>query len=67
MWKEGILGEDMPEKLRNTVLFLLGLNVTLHAIDEHYYLRREMPTKKSQLQFERSPIWVKYLVLGKTL
>ena len=55
MWKEGILGEDMPDKLRDTVLFLLGLNVTLRAVDEHYYLRREMPTKASQLKFERSP------------
>ena len=52
LWEKGILGEDTPCKLRNTVLFLLGLHVTLRAIDEHYYLRRDMSNKKSQLQFE---------------
>ena len=62
LWDEGILGEDNPEKLRNTVLFLLGLNVTLRAVDEHYHLRREMPTKPSQLQFERSSDGTKCLV-----
>ena len=62
LWEKGILGEDSPDKLRNTVLFLLGLNVTLRAIDEHYHLRREMPNKSSQLQFERSPNGTKCLV-----
>ena len=62
LWEEGLLGEDSPEKLRDTVLFLLGLNCTLRAIDEHYLLRREMPTKKSQLQFVKDPNGVKCLV-----
>ena len=52
LWDKGILGEDKPEKLRNTVLFLLGINLLLRAVDEHYYLCREMPTERSQLQFE---------------
>ena len=62
LWNENYLGEDTPEKLRNTVLFLLGMNVTLRAVDEHYNLRREMPTKDSQLQFERDPNGVCCLV-----
>ena len=62
LWQKGLLGEDTPDKLCNTVLFLLGLNVTLRAVDEHYHLRREMPNKSSQLQFERSPSGLKCLV-----
>ena len=34
------------------MLFLLGINLFLRAVDEHYNLRREMPTQPSQLQFE---------------
>ena len=26
MWKSGVLGEDSPDKLRATVLFLIGIN-----------------------------------------
>ena len=40
----GMLGEDTPEKLCDTVLFLLGINLFLRAVDEHYNLRRDMPT-----------------------
>ena len=49
LWSQGILGEDTPTKLRNTVLFLLGINLLLRAVDEHYNLRRDMPYKDSQL------------------
>ena len=62
LWGEGILGENTPEKLRNTVMFLLGINASLRAIDEHYNLRREMPTKISQLQFVKDPQGIKCLV-----
>ena len=62
LWSQGVLGEDSPDKLRNTVLFLVGMNVTLRAVEEHYYLRCEMPTRCSQLQFERDPDNVKCLV-----
>ena len=27
LWKEGLLGEDTPDKLRNTLLFLFGINM----------------------------------------
>ena len=39
LWDKGILGEDEPEKFRNTVLFLLGINIYLRAVEEHYNLR----------------------------
>ena len=47
------MGEDTPEKLRDTVLFLLSINLALRAGDEHYDLRRDCPEHKSQLSFER--------------
>ena len=55
LWEKGILGEDTPDKLRNTVLFLLGINVTLRAVEEHNQLRRDMPNMKSQLAFVLNP------------
>ena len=27
MWSKGVLGEDSPDKLRSTVLFLIGINI----------------------------------------
>ena len=54
MWQEGILGESDPHILRQTVLYLLGINCFLHAVNEHYYLRRPLLGKKSQLNFERN-------------
>ena len=62
MWQRGILGEDTPDKLRSTVLFLLGINLALRAVDEHYHLRRTMPNKVSQLSFENNSKGVKCLV-----
>ena len=38
LWSSGFLGEDSPDKLRNTVLFLIGINVFLRAVEEHYQL-----------------------------
>ena len=52
LWQKGILGEEAPEKLRNMVLFLVGINVYLHAVEEHYNLRRPLPGTPSQLNFE---------------
>ena len=49
LWAQGVLGEDSPCKLRHTVLFLIGINLLLRAVDEHYSLRRDMPNKPSQL------------------
>ena len=52
LWRKGILGEDSPDKLRDTVLFILGINLVLRAGDKHHDLRRDSPSKKSQLAFE---------------
>ena len=38
LWESGLLGEDSPDKLRDTVLFLLGINLGLRAGDEHHQL-----------------------------
>ena len=54
LWDKGILGEGNPDELRDTVLFLLGINLGLRAGDEHYNLRRNGIDKPSQLSFERA-------------
>ena len=50
----GTLGEDTPDKLRATVLFLIGINCGMRAGEEHYELRRDGPTKLSQFSFKRN-------------
>ena len=54
LWERGVLGEDSPSKLRDTVLFIIGINCGMRAGDEHYDLRRESPFKKSQFSFQRN-------------
>ena len=39
MWVSGALGEDTPDKLRNTVMFLIGLSCALRGGEEHRRLR----------------------------
>ncbi len=39
MWLNGTLGEDTPEKLQNTVMYLLGLSCALRGGQEHRNLR----------------------------
>ena len=34
MWAEGILGQDNPKQLLNTLIYLLGVYLSLHAVDE---------------------------------
>ena len=62
LWNSSILGEDSPDKLRDTVLFLIGINVTLRAIEEHYQLQRPMPNEPSQLSFQTDCQGVRCLV-----
>ena len=62
LWKEGILGEQNPDQLPDTVLYLLGVHLALRAGDEHYYLRRPMPNKPSQLSFEHDSKGIRCLV-----
>ena len=54
LWDKGFLGEHEPNILRNTVLFMIGINCGLRAGDEHYDLRRDSPDKPSQFSFQRN-------------
>ena len=45
------------------MLFLLGINVGLHAGDEHYDLRREAPNLPSQLQLKHDSKGVRCLAI----
>ena len=56
MWKDGVLGEMDPDTLCNTVLYLLGINLMLRAVDEHYCLHRDLPYKDSQLSVRYSDL-----------
>ncbi len=39
MWRSGILGNDTPEKLVNTLLYLVSVHFALHVCDEHKALK----------------------------
>ena len=39
LWEGGFLGVDTPCKLSDTILFLLGINFSVHAGAEHRALR----------------------------
>ena len=54
LWKKDILGEQNPDQLRQTVMFLIGINCGLRAGDEHQDLRRDGIDKPSQFSFQRN-------------
>ena len=62
MWDQNILVENSPDKLRDTVLFLIGINCGLRAGDEHYDLRRDTIDRKSQFEFKHNDSAVRCLV-----
>ena len=62
LWSKGVLGEDTPDKLRHTVLFLLGMNVCLRAVEEHYQLRRDSVKEPGQLSFVTNPRGVRCIL-----
>ena len=39
LWDRGFLGSDTPQKLRNTIVWIFGLNFDLRAGQEHRNLR----------------------------
>ena len=39
MWHDGILGQDNPEQLINTLMYLLGVHLSLRAIDKYKALK----------------------------
>lgn len=57
LWKNGFLGSDMPELLRNTVLFVFGNCFALRAEQEHRNLRM----KNSQLSLHTDEPGAEYL------
>lgn len=58
MLKHNILGTDTPQKLLDTLLFLLGLNFALRAGQEHCNLR---VGKCSQISVMKERNSLKYL------
>ena len=62
LWTSNILGENSPDQLHNTVLFLLGINCAFRAGREHYDLRRTHNGRVSQFSFENNSKGVKCLV-----
>ena len=48
------MGENSPDILHNTVLYLLGINLALRAGDNHYDLRCDHCGRKSHLSFENN-------------
>lgn len=58
MGKHNILGTDTPQKLLDTLLFLLGLNFALRAVQEHRNLR---VGKYSQISVMKKRNGLKYL------
>ena len=62
LWNTNVLGEDSADKLRSTVLYILGVNCALRAGDEHYALRRPGGLTSSQLSFECNSLGVRCLV-----
>ena len=62
LWESNVLGEDTPDKLRDTVLYLIGMNCALRAGDEHYHLRRPGGCTSSQFSFEINGEGVRCLV-----
>ena len=65
LWERNILGEDNPEKLRNMILYLIGVNCALRAGDEHYALRRPGGCPPSQISAEHNEFGIKYIVYVK--
>ena len=57
MWKLGILGEDNPRKLVDTVLYLIGIHFALRAADEHKNLKAE---GNFSIQYDKE-VGLKYL------
>jgi hypothetical protein len=59
MWEEGVLRDDSPQKLLDTLVYCFGLNLALRSGKEHRSLRQGM----SQL-FEAKPAHLLYVESG---
>ncbi len=65
LWSRGILGEQDPTQLRNTVMFLLGISFALLGGDEHRRLR--CPGFDPQINVLRDEKGVKFLSFTEDL
>ncbi len=63
MWDEGVLGDDHPKQLCDTVLFLLGMNLVLHGGEEHR--RLQWPGFNPQITIGNDSDGLKYLIFDK--
>ena len=43
LWAKGLLGDDNPVKLLDTLVYVLGLHLALRGRDEHRNLRFSLP------------------------
>ncbi len=59
LWRSDILGEQNPDQLRHTVLYLIGLSFALRGGDEHRHLR--CPGFNPQINVMTDEKGVKYL------
>ncbi len=60
VWVSGALGEDSPDKLRNTVMFLIGISCALRGGDEHRCLR--CPPHDPQIVMKKDLDGMPYLI-----
>ncbi len=65
MWDKGVLGEATPTQLRDTVQYLLGVNLALQGGEEHKSLRK--PGFKSQIEVLVDEEGDKYLLFTQDL
>ena len=65
LWDKNILGEQNPDQLRQTVMFLIGINCGLRAGDEHHYLCQDGVDKSSQFSFQWNDKGIRCLVYAE--
>lgn len=58
LWETGVLGDDTPQKLEDTILYLFGIHFALRAGTEHRQLRFE----NSQLSVQTDSDGCRYLL-----
>ena len=57
LWEKGILGEDSPDKLRQTVFFLIGVRFGLRGLKEQYELRRYPDSQINIVKIDGKDTW----------
>ena len=61
MWKSDLLGNDTPEKLFNTLLYLIGIHFTLRACEEYKLLKtRAFGQLKLKVDYDTNRRYLEY-------